>query len=84
MSPNMNAHAESGIERVKRECLNRFVVFGERHLKYLISEYAQHYNSTRPHSSMDNLPLEYTPEKTIGKIKCQTTLGGIIKHYYRG
>ena len=57
---------------------------GERHLRYLINEYVQHYNSTRPHSSMKNQPLEYTSEKVTGKIKCQTTLGGIIKHYYRG
>jgi len=78
MSPNMNARAESWIGTIKRGCLNRFVVFGERHIRYLISEYVQHYNSTRPHSSMDNRPLEYTPEKTPGKIKCQATLGGII------
>jgi len=83
MSPNMNAHAESWVGTVKRECLNRFVVFGERHLRYLISEYVQYYNSTWPHSFMDNQPLEYTSEKTAGKIRCQTTLGGIIKHYYR-
>lgn len=84
MPPNMNAHAESWVGTVKRECLNRFVVFGERHLRYLISEYVQYYNSTRPHSSMDNRPLEYTSEKTTGKIRYQTTLGGIIKHYCRG
>jgi putative transposase len=84
MSPNMNAHAESWVGTVKRECLNRFAVFGEHHLRYLISEYVQYYNSTRPHSPMDNRPLEYRSEKTAGKIKCQTKLGGIIKHYYRG
>ena len=83
MSPNMNAHAESWVGTVKRECLNRFVVFGERHLRYLISEYVQYYNSTRPHSSVGNQPLGYTPEKNTGKVRCQTTLGGTIKHYYR-
>ncbi len=84
MSPNMNSYAESWIGTIKRECLNRFVVFGERHLRYLISEYVRYYNSKRPHSSMNNQPLEYTPEKATGRIRCQSTLGGIIKHYYRG
>ena len=74
--------AENWINTIKRECLNHFVVFGERHLRYPIKEYVEHYNTTRPHSSMDNLPLEYIPRKSAGKIRCQPKLGGIIRHYY--
>lgn len=84
MSPNMNSHAESWIGTIKRECLNHFVVFGERHLRYLISEYVAHYNTDRPHSSMGNRPLESRLAKNTGGIKCRTKLGGIIKDYYRG
>ena len=83
MSPNMNSYAESWVGTIKRECLNHFIVFGERHLRYLISEYVKHYNTTRPHSSMDNMPLEFRPNKNSGEIKCKSNLGGIIKHYYR-
>ena len=83
MSPNMNAYAENWVGTIKRECLNHFVVFGERHLRYLIKEYVEHYNTTRPHSSMDNMPLGYRPEKYTGNIRCQSRLGGIIRHYYR-
>jgi putative transposase len=83
ISPNINSYAESWINTIKRECLNHFVVFGERHLRYLIKEYVEYYNTTRPHSSMDNLPLEYIPRKSAGKIRCQPKLGGIIRHYYR-
>lgn len=83
MSPNMNAYAESWVGTIKRECLNHFVVFGERHLRHLIGEYVSHYNTRRPHSSMDNMPLEYRSYKTTGQIKCQSKLGGIIRHYYR-
>ena len=82
MSPNMNSYAESWVGTIKRECLNHFIVFGERHLRYLISEYVAHYNTTRPHSSMGNRPLESRLAKNTGEIKCQTKLGGIIKHYY--
>jgi putative transposase len=84
MSPNMNSYAESWVGTIKRECLNHFIVFGERHLRYLINEYVAHYNTTRPHSSMGNRPLESSLTKNTGEIKCQSKLGGIIRHYYRG
>ena len=83
LSPNMNAYAESWIGTIKRECLNHFIVFGEQHLLYLINEYVKHYNETRPHSSMNNMPLEFRPNRNSGEIKCQSKLGGIIRHYYR-
>ena len=84
MSPNMNSYAESWVGTIKRECLNHFIVFGERHLRYLISEYVAHYNTNRPHSSMGNRPLESRLAKYTGEIKCRSKLGGIIKNYYRG
>jgi len=86
MSPNMNSYAESWVGTIKRECLNHFIVFGERHLRYLIGEYVKHYNENRPHSAMNNMPLEETElnKENTGEIKCQSKLGGIIKHYYRG
>ena len=83
MSPNMNSYAESWIGTIKRECLNYFIVFGERHLRYLIKKYVEHYNTTRPHSSMNNMPLESITSKSAREIKCQSRLGGIIRHYYR-
>ena len=83
-SPNLNPYAEGFVGTIKRECLNHFFVFGEDHLKYLIREYVDHYDTKRPHSRMNNEPLEYKPRKTEGKIKCQSRLGGMIKHYYWG
>jgi len=84
MSPNMNAYAESWVGTIKKECLNHFIVFGERHLRYLMSEYVAYYNTTRPHSSLGNKPLESRLTKDTGEIKCQSKLGGLIKNYYRG
>ena len=83
MSPNMNSYAESWVGTIKRECLNHFIVFGERHLRYLISEYVTHYNTTRPHSSIGNRQLESGLVKNTGEIKCRSKLGGIIRDYYR-
>ena len=39
----------------------------------------EHYNTKRPHSGMANEPLEYKPDKDIGKLKCESRLGGMIK-----
>ena len=84
MSLNMNSYAESWVGTIKRECLNHFIVFGEQHLRYLISEYVVHYNTARPHSSMGNRPLESRLAKNTGEIKCRTKLRGTIRNYYRG
>lgn len=82
-SPNMNPYAESWIATVKRECLGYFFVFGERHLRYLIKEYVEYYNTVRPHSSLDNNPLSKLQSNGDGKIKHDSRLGGILNHYYR-
>lgn len=82
-APNLNPYCEGWVGTVKRECLNHFFVFGESHFKYLVNEYVKYYNTLRPHSSMGNLPLCYRIKNIHGEIKCDSRLGGVIKHYYR-
>jgi putative transposase len=55
-APNMNAVCERVIESVQTECLDRFLVFGEGHLRYLLSEYLQHYHRERCHQGLGNIP----------------------------
>jgi transposase InsO family protein len=38
-SPNCNPHAERFVKTVRDECLNHLVLFGERHLRYVIKEF---------------------------------------------
>ena len=38
-------------ETRRRECLDHAIVFGERHLKQLMSEYRDYYNNSRTHLS---------------------------------
>jgi putative transposase len=82
-SPNLNPYAEGFVGTIKRECLDYFFVFGERHLRYLVKEYLKYYNTVRPHGSLDNMPLGYKSGTDKGRIKCDSKLGGIVKHYYR-
>lgn len=81
-SPNLNPYAEGWVGTIKRECLDHFFVFGENHFKYLVREYVKYYNSVRPHSAMNNMPLNYKPNNK-GRIRYTSKLGGIIRHYYR-
>ena len=82
-SPNLNSYAEGWVGTIKRECLDYFFVFGEKHFRYLVREYVKYYNTVRPHSGMNNMPLDYKSLKDKGKVKCDSKIGGLIRHYYR-
>ena len=37
--------------------MNYFIVFGEQHMDYIVSEMVTHYHEERPHWAKDNDPL---------------------------
>ncbi len=93
VAPSLNAYAERWVQSLRRECLDHFLILGERHLEYLVREFVEHYNTERPHQARNNLPL---PEAAAGdageprilkfpsgEVQCQERLGGLLKHYYR-
>ncbi|MCK4886568.1 MAG: integrase core domain-containing protein, partial [Planctomycetes bacterium] len=53
-SPNMTPFVERFIRSIKHECLNKMLIFGEKHLKYCVSEYMEHYHTERPHQGIGN------------------------------
>jgi putative transposase len=73
----------------KQECLDHFVVLGERHLNRIVSEFVRYYHGVRPHQSLENRPpgVEQRPEETVSfdpdSIVCHEALGGLLKHYER-
>jgi hypothetical protein len=77
------------VRTIKQEYLDHFIVFGEMHLRHIISEFVAHYHSERPHLSKDNLPplIAQVPEEVDclgpGYIVYQERLGGLLKHYQR-
>ena len=46
-SPNLNGRCERFIETIKLECLHKFIIFGKRHLDYLVIEFTDYYNHHR-------------------------------------
>jgi putative transposase len=88
-APNQNAFIERWIQSIKRECLRNFIVFGQKHLDFLVAEYTSYYNERRPHQALNNKPLtgEWReaddPLENGERIICSTRLGGLLKHYER-
>ena len=97
-SPNTNAFVERFVQSIQQECLDRFVVFGERHMDHVCQEYISHYHAERPHQSLDNVPVT-APKKrgrpktkrgkledellSPGDVRCTQQLGGLLKSYGR-
>ena len=47
------ANAERLIGSIRRECIDHVVVFGERHLRYVLLSYKDYYNAMRTHLSLN-------------------------------
>ena len=55
-SPRANAYAERFVLTARQEVTDRILIFGERHLRTILNEYATHYNGRRPHRSLQLHP----------------------------
>ena len=54
-APKANAYAERWVRTIRRECLDRMLIFSERQLRRVLTEYEDHYNTHRPHRSLEAL-----------------------------
>ncbi|WP_329468328.1 integrase core domain-containing protein [Streptomyces sp. NBC_01431] len=50
--PRMNAICERWVGSCRREATDRILITGERHLRLIVGEYADHHNAHRPHRSL--------------------------------
>ena len=81
-SPRANAYAERFVLTSRTEVTDRMLIFGERHVRRVLAEYARHYNGRRPHRGRQLRPPR--PDHPIAdvsrdRIKCRLVLGGLIK-----
>ncbi|MGW7007339.1 integrase core domain-containing protein [Streptomyces sp. NPDC054933] len=84
--PRANAYAERFVRTVRSEVTDRMLIFGERHLRIALNEYARHYNGQRPHRARQLRPPR--PEYPVAdlfheRIKRRRALGGLINEYER-
>jgi hypothetical protein len=65
------------------ECLNRVLVFGEVHLRQILSSYAMYYNEVRTHLALGkDAPLGRAVQRS-GVIVAIPILSGLHHHYVR-
>ena len=84
-SPWLNAYAERWVRSVKEEALSRVILFGERSLRHVLSEYVEHYHAERCHQGLGNVipfPSRQPANDREGPIECRERLGGLLKYYY--
>jgi transposase InsO family protein len=82
-SPWQNAHVERLIGTVRRECLDHVPIFGEAHLRRILSSYATYYNEVRTHLALGkDAPLR-RPVQRAGVIVAIPILAGLHHHYVR-
>ena len=76
------------IETIELECLAKFIIFGKRHLDYLISEFTDYYNTRRSHMERDHLPpVREEPDEVdtlkMDEIEVRWYVGGLVKSFER-
>ena len=77
------ANVERLIGTVRRECLDRILVFGEAHLRQILFSYAAYYNEVRTHLALGkDAPLGRAVQRT-GAIVAIPILSGLHHHYVR-
>jgi hypothetical protein len=84
-APRANAIAERWICSVGRECTDRLLITGRRHLEAVLAEYLDHYNTHRPHRALQQRPPAGRPDRAPPgdntRIVRHDRLGGLIHEY---
>ena len=82
--PRANCFAERFVLTVRAEVTDRILIFGERHLRQVLTAYAAHYNARRPHRALrlrPPRPSSPVPEPVRGSIRREPILGGLLNEY---
>jgi putative transposase len=84
-APRANAFAERWIGTLRRECLDHILITGTRHLALVLREYVEHYNTHRPHRSLQQHPpagrtASPNSDSPIRLLR-RDRLGGLIHEY---
>jgi len=90
-APRARAHAERWVGSLRRECLDRLLILGRRHLEHVVTTYTLHYNEHRPHRSLGQRPPLAQPPPTdepaageillLDRLRRRDRLGGLIHEY---
>ena len=81
----LTSFAERWVRTLRHELLDRTIIWNEQQLRQLLEEYLSHYNTHRPHRSMNQrAPADGGDVAAIGPgqpIRRHTTCSGLINEY---
>jgi transposase InsO family protein len=86
-APKANAIAERFVRTVRAECLDWLLIMNRRHLERVLRVFADHYNTHRPHRSLNLSPPEPSEQMiravhpSTAPIERRVRLGGLIHEY---
>jgi hypothetical protein len=89
-APKARAHAEWWVGSVRRECLDRLLILGHRHLQHVLAEYVAHFNEDRPQRSLAQRPPLSLPQPVdqpvgevidLDRVRRRDRLHGLIHEY---
>ena len=84
--PRANCFAERFVRTIRAELTDRMLIFNERHLRLVLTNYVQHYNGQRPHRARElhpPRPSHPVADLSQTRIKRHPILGGLINEYER-
>jgi putative transposase len=81
-----NCFAERYVRTVRAELTDRMLIFNQRHLRAVLTEYVQHYNGRRPHRARELRPPQ--PDHPVAdlnheRITRRPVLAALINEYER-
>jgi transposase InsO family protein len=84
-APKANAIGERFVGTARRECLDWLLILNRRHLEHVLRVFVDHYNTHRPHRSLDLRSPEAIdrdgPAALPRDVKRGDRLGGLIHEY---
>ena len=71
------------MQTLRRECLDKILIVGRRHLERVVREHGSHYSGHRPHQALDQRPPDGKPPPMIEPqrlpdIRRRDRLGGLL------
>jgi hypothetical protein len=86
-APRANAFAERWVRTVRRECLDRILIYNTRHLLAVVSEYLAHDTGHRAHQGRGQRPPDRdtlaAPVTDVGTVRVRRSkvVHGLINQY---
>jgi transposase InsO family protein len=82
-APLANSVAERVVRTLRQECLDHVIVWNERHLLALLTEFVCYYNHDRPHRTIELETPVPSPPISHGDVVSRPILGGLHHVYAR-